>query len=48
MAVTYDVNDIEELVLWREMFRRLVAAGIAPIVIHTDAQRVPAEALDDR
>jgi putative glutamine amidotransferase len=45
VAVTFDVNELEEFVLWREMFRGFVAAGIAPIAVHTDAQGVPAEAL---
>ena len=45
VAVTFDVNELEEFVLWREMFRGFVAAGIAPLTVHTDAQGVPAEAL---
>jgi putative glutamine amidotransferase len=46
VAVTFDVNELEEFVLWREMFRGFVAVGIAPI--HTDAEGVPAEALMQR
>ncbi|HEY6573545.1 MAG TPA: gamma-glutamyl-gamma-aminobutyrate hydrolase family protein [Mycobacterium sp.] len=45
VAVAFDVNELEEFVLWREMFRGFVAAGIAPVAVHTDAQGVPAEAL---
>ena len=45
VAVTFDVNELEEFVLWRQMFRGFVAAGIAPIAVHTDAQGVPTEAL---
>jgi putative glutamine amidotransferase len=48
VAVTFDVNELEEFVLWREMFRGFVAAGIAPIAVHTDAEGVPAEALMQR
>jgi Peptidase C26 len=48
VAVTFDVNELEEFVLWREMFRGFVAVGIAPIAVHTDAEGVPAEALMQR
>ena len=41
VAVTFDVNELEEFVLWREMFRGFVAAGIAPIAVHTDAKGCP-------
>jgi putative glutamine amidotransferase len=45
VAVTFDVNELEEFVLWREMFRGIVAAGMAPLAVHTDAPGVPVEAL---
>jgi putative glutamine amidotransferase len=45
VAVTFDVNELDEFLLWRDMFHGLIAAGIAPLAVHTDAAGVPAEAL---
>lgn len=45
VAVTFDVNELDEFVLWREMFRGLSVAGIAPLTVHTDARGVPVEAV---
>lgn len=43
--MTFDVNELDEFVLWREMFRGLGAAGIAPLAVHTDAEGVPIDDL---
>ena len=48
VAVTFDVSELDEFVLWREMFRGLGAAGIVPLVVHTDADGVPTDALMSR
>jgi putative glutamine amidotransferase len=45
VAVTFDINELDEFVLWREMFHGLTAAGIAPLAVHTDAPGVPVDAL---
>jgi putative glutamine amidotransferase len=45
VAATFDVNELEEFVLWQEMFHGLAAAGVAPLAVHTDAHGVPVEAL---
>lgn len=45
VAVTFDVDELDEYVLWPEMFRGLCAAQIAPLVVHTNTVGFPNAAL---